>query len=54
VDIHGHEFVRAVTYAFHSEGPDVDVILLTVDELGNVRGVAGLVSACRVDKYRTA
>ena len=54
VHVHGHQLVGAVPEPLDAQGPDVDVVFLTLDELGGVGRVAGLVGADRagVDRAR--
>jgi methylmalonyl-CoA mutase cobalamin-binding subunit len=43
VDVDRDQLVRAVAESLDAQGPDVDVILLSLDQLRHVRRVAGLV-----------
>ena len=43
MDVHGHQLVRPVADTLDAERPDVDVVLLPLDQLRHVRRVAGLV-----------
>jgi hypothetical protein len=43
VDVDGHQLVRPVADPVDAERPDVDVVFLSLDQLGHVRRVAGLV-----------
>src|SRR5207302_7352205 len=45
VGVHGHELVGAVAESLDAQGPDIDVVLLALDELGDVRRVTGFIGA---------
>ncbi len=45
------QLVRAIAHALDAQGPDVDVVLLALDEIAHERRVAGLVGAHRVDRH---
>ena len=45
IHIHRDELVGAVSQPLHAERPDVDVVLLALDQLGDIRRIAGFVGA---------
>jgi hypothetical protein len=44
IDVHGNELVGAVPEPIYDERPNLNEILLTFNQLGNVRRVAGLIA----------
>src|SRR5467141_2797481 len=49
IDVDRDQLVGAVAQPFDAERPDVDVILLALDELRDVRRIAGLIVMCDAD-----
>src|SRR5882762_3992035 len=44
IDIHRHHFVGAIAQTLHAQRPDINVVLLPLDQFGDVRRVAGFVA----------
>src|SRR5439155_1539064 len=49
IDVDRDQLVGAVAQPFDAERPDVDVILLALDELRDVRRIAGFIGMCDAD-----
>src|SRR5207302_10561752 len=49
IDVDRDQLVGAVAQPFDAERPDVDVVLLALDELRDVRRIAGFIGMCNAD-----